>query len=87
MGNTIGTINVRINSGEATVRKVTVNNNVIPTKVSLAPTSNQQLKSLTDLSIPPGANTGDIIIFDANTKSFKVESVSQGIPDIDAGFF
>jgi lipopolysaccharide export system protein LptA len=87
MGNPIGTINVRVNSGSPVTQRVSVSSNTAPVSVALAPTAKQSLKSMTDLTIPGGANTGDIIIYDANTNSFTVESASQGIPDIDGGTF
>jgi hypothetical protein len=88
MGNPIGTINVRVNSGAPSVQRITINSGVTPTRVSLAPTASQQeLKNLTDLTIPPTANTGDIIVYNANNATFEVEPASEGIPDIDGGSF
>ena len=86
MVNPVGVISLKINSGSPSVQKVTVNSNVAPVKIALAPTAAQSLKNMTDLNIA-GANTGDIIVYDANTHSFTVESASKGVPDIDAGFF
>jgi urease accessory protein UreE len=87
MGNPIGTINVRVNSGAPTVQRVTLSSGVLPAKVSLAPTTTQQMKNLIDLNIPPTANNGDVIVYNANNQTFQVEPASEGIPDIDGGTF
>ena len=46
----------------------------------------QDLKQAADLSIA-GAATGDVIMYNSTTNSFAVESVSNILPDLDAGFF
>jgi hypothetical protein len=44
------------------------------------------LKGSTDLSLT-GVQDNDVIVYQANTNSFKVQSVSELNPDLDAGFF
>jgi hypothetical protein len=44
------------------------------------------LKSATDLTLG-GAQTGDVISYDAANNNFYVTNVSNTIQDLDAGFF
>jgi len=73
-GQVIGTVNVQVNKQQSgTVRTLT--NGI------------RSLKGSTDLSLV-SANTGDAIIYQANTNSFVVAPVSAaGISGIDAGEF
>jgi len=44
------------------------------------------IKNSTDLSLS-GVQDGDVITYQANTNSFKVQSIGELNPDLDAGFF
>jgi hypothetical protein len=44
------------------------------------------LKGSADLSIA-GATNSDVIVYQANTNSFVLQSVGELVPDLDAGFF
>ena len=44
------------------------------------------LKSATDLTLA-GAQTGDVITYDAANNSFYVTNVANDLLDLDAGFF
>jgi hypothetical protein len=65
--------------------KVQIGNQFAPTIRNLA-YGNKTLKSATDLDYA-GAETGDVISYDAANNNFYVTSVSNSITDLDAGFF
>ena len=44
------------------------------------------LKSAADLTYA-GANTGDVIIYNANTKTFSVENIVASVTEVDGGLF
>jgi len=69
----IGTINVRVG-------------NQNPTKVQTITYGARTLKSATDLNII-GGNTGDVIMYNANTKTFSVTNIDTTIGSIDGGIF
>jgi hypothetical protein len=46
----------------------------------------RSLKGSTDLSLV-GATNSDVIVYQANTNSFVLQSVNELAPDLDAGFF
>lgn len=72
-GQVIGTVNVQVNKQQSsTVRSL---NYGIRT-----------LKGSADLSMVD-VQDGDVITYQANTNSFKVQSVGELNPNIDAGFF
>lgn len=72
-GQVIGTVNVQVNKQQSTtVRQL--NYGV------------RSLKGSTDLSLT-GVQDGDVITYQANTNSFKVQSIGELNPDLDAGFF
>lgn len=68
----------------------------VTVKVQVNPQQNGSVQSLnygirtikgsTDLSLA-GAGEGDVMVYQANTNSFKLESASTIIPDLDQGFF
>jgi hypothetical protein len=74
-GQIIGTVNVQI--GQSPTPRV---NNITY--------GGRSLKSANDLSLA-GAQSGDVIVYQANTNSFIVEPASAVIPelDLDSGFF
>jgi hypothetical protein len=55
-------------------------------KVALLSYGSKNLKDVADLSFI-GAQDGDVIVYKATTNSFAIESVSDVLPDVDAGFF
>lgn len=72
-GQTIGTVNVQVNKQQSsTVRQLNY--------------GIRSLKGSTDLSLA-GVQDGDVITYQANTNSFKVQSIGELNPDLDAGFF
>ena len=72
-GQVIGTVNVQIGpSPNPRVNNITY--------------GGRTLKSATDLQIA-GGKTGDVIVYQANTNSFVVESVGSLTPSLDSGFF
>ncbi len=72
-GQVIGTVNVQVNKQQSgTVRQLNYGVRTI--------------KNATDLSML-GAQDKDIIVYQANTNSFRVESIGELNPDLDAGFF
>jgi len=74
-GQIIGTVNVQIGqSPKPRVNSITY--------------GGRSLKSANDLSLI-GAQSGDVIVYQANTNSFIVEPASAVIPelDLDSGFF
>lgn len=65
--------------------KVSVNNQEATTVKSI----NYNLRTINgsaDLNMA-GANTGDVIVYNANTNSFIVEPIVDTITDIDGGTF
>lgn len=73
MGQVIGTVNVQVGSTQNP-------------KVSTLSYGSRSLKSATDLSLE-GATDGDVVVYQANTKTFKLESASAVTPNLDAGTF
>jgi hypothetical protein len=72
-GQVIGTVNVQVNKQQSsTVRSL--NYGV------------RSLRGSTDLSLS-GVQDGDVITYQANTNSFKAQSIGELNPDLDAGFF
>jgi hypothetical protein len=72
-GQVIGTVNVQVNKQQSsTVRSL--NYGV------------RSLKGSTDLSLA-NVQDNDVIVYQANTNSFKVQSIGELNPDLDAGFF
>jgi hypothetical protein len=72
-GQVIGTVNVQVNQQQGgTVRQLNYGVKTI--------------KNSTDLSMT-GAQDRDVIVYQANTNSFKVQSIGELNPDLDAGFF
>jgi hypothetical protein len=72
-GQVIGTVNVQVNKQQSsTVRQLNY--------------GIRSLKGSTDLSLT-GVQDGDVITYQANTNSFKVQSIGELNPDLDAGFF
>jgi len=72
-GQVIGTVNVQVNKQQdKTVRQLNY--------------GIRSLKGSTDLSLT-GVQDGDVITYQANTNSFKVQSIGELNPDLDAGFF
>jgi hypothetical protein len=73
MGQIIGTVNVQVNKQQTSaVRSISY--------------GTRTLKSATDLFID-GAQTGDVMLYDANNKVFTVGSVTNVISEIDGGDF
>jgi hypothetical protein len=72
-GQVIGTVNVQIGP-------------TINPRVNTLAYGGRTLKSATDLSLA-NKNDGDVIVYQANTNSFVVESVSALVPSLDQGFF
>jgi hypothetical protein len=74
-GQIIGTVNVQVGQS-------------VNPRVSSVSYGNRSLKSANDLSLV-GAQSGDVIVYQANTNSFIVEPASAVIPnlDLDSGFF
>lgn len=67
------TINVRVGpQNPATVQSITY--------------GTRTLKSATDLLLA-GAQTGDVIQYDADTRNFTVGPLQEAPPDIDGGYF
>jgi hypothetical protein len=72
-GQVIGTVNVQVNKQQSgTVRQLNY--------------GIRSLKGSTDLSLT-GVQDNDVIVYQANTNSFKVQSIGELNPDLDAGFF
>jgi hypothetical protein len=72
-GQVIGTVNVQVNQQQnKTVRQLNYGVRTI--------------KNATDLSMT-GVQDNDVIVYQANTNSFKVQSIGELNPDLDAGFF
>ena len=72
-GQVIGTVNVQVNKQQnSTVRQLNY--------------GIRSLKGSTDLSLS-GVQDNDVIVYQANTNSFKVQSITELNPDLDAGFF
>jgi len=72
-GQTIGTVNVQVNTQKTnSVRSITY--------------GGRTLKSATDLSIT-GAADGDVMVYQANTNTFKLAPVSGAAASLDAGEF
>jgi hypothetical protein len=65
--------------------KVQIGNQFAPTVRNLS-YGTKTLKSATDLTYA-GAQTGDVISYDAANNNFYVTSVTNNITDLDAGFF
>jgi hypothetical protein len=73
-GQTIGTVNVQVNSQQ-------------PSKVTTTIGGRTTLKSASDLTLA-GAEDGDVISYTAATNSFAVKPVSAlAIPKIDGGSY
>jgi hypothetical protein len=72
-GQVIGTVNVQVNKQQnQTVRQLNY--------------GIRSLKGSTDLSLTD-VQDGDVITYQANTNSFKTQSIGELNPDLDAGFF
>lgn len=72
-GQTIGTVNVQVNTQKTnSVRSITY--------------GGRTLKSATDLSIT-GAADGDVMVYQANTNTFKLAPISGAAASLDAGEF
>lgn len=72
-GQTIGTVNVQVNTQKtSSVRSITY--------------GARTLKSATDLSLT-GAADGDVMIYQANTNTFRLAPVSATAASLDAGEF
>jgi hypothetical protein len=72
-GQVIGTVNVQVNKQQSgTVRQLNY--------------GIRSIKGSTDLSLT-GVQDNDVIVYQANTNSFKVQSIGELNPDLDAGFF
>jgi hypothetical protein len=72
-GQIIGTVNVQVNKQQnQTVRQLNY--------------GIRSLKGSTDLSLT-NVQDGDVITYQANTNSFKTQSIGELNPDLDAGFF
>jgi hypothetical protein len=72
-GQIIGTVNVQVNKQQnQTVRQLNY--------------GIRSLKGSTDLSLTD-VQDGDVITYQANTNSFKTQSIGELNPDLDAGFF
>ena len=65
--------------------KVQIGNQFAPTVRNIS-YGTKTLKSATDLAYV-GANSGDVITYDAANNNFYVTSVTNNITDLDAGFF
>ena len=72
-GQVIGTVNVQVGQTQNP-------------RVSTISYGARTLKSLSDVSTA-GAQSGDVIVYDAATDSFNVEPASAAIPSLDAGEF
>ena len=72
-GQVIGTVNVQVGQ-QQNPRVNTINYGI------------RSLKGSTDLSMT-GAQSGDVIVYDATTQTFNVEPASAAIPSLDAGEF
>jgi len=47
-----------------------------------------ELRRATDVEIPPGANTGDAVVYNANTNSFEIATVTAGaVTEVKGGTF
>ena len=72
-GQVIGTVNVQVNKQQSsTVRSLNY--------------GIRSLKGSTDLSLA-NVQDNDVIVYQANTNSFVLQSVGELNPDLDAGFF
>jgi hypothetical protein len=67
------------------VIKVQVGNK--PAAVQSINYGSKTLRGSTDLSIPPNANSGDVIIYNSANNNFSVTSISAEIGIIDGGLF
>jgi hypothetical protein len=72
-GQVIGTVNVQVNKQQSSSVR-SLNYGI------------RSLKGSTDLSLSD-VQDGDVITYQANTNSFKVQSIGELNPDLDAGFF
>ena len=72
-GQVIGTVNVQVGN-QTNPRVNTINYGI------------RSLKGSTDLTMT-GAQSGDVIVYNADTKTFNVEPASAAIPSLDAGEF
>jgi hypothetical protein len=72
-GQVIGTVNVQVNKQQSS-------------SVKSVGYGIRSLKGSTDLSLV-SANTGDAIVYQANTNSFIVSPVTTTVSSIDAGTF
>ena len=72
-GQTIGTVNVQIGQSP----------NPRTTTIQYG---GRTLKSATDLQFA-NAKNGDVIVYQANTNTFVVESIGAITPSLDSGFF
>ena len=73
MGQVIGTVNVSVNRQQsASVRSISY--------------GARTLKSASDLLLA-GAQTGDVIQYDADTRNFIVGPLQESPPEIDGGIF
>lgn len=57
-----------------------------PASVQAITYGTRTLKSAADL-LYAGANTGDVVTYNAETKNFVVDNISNSITDIDGGIF
>jgi hypothetical protein len=75
--------NVTVNTPQTI--KVQIGNQFAPTVRNLS-YGTKTLKSATDLTYA-GAQTGDVITYNAANNTFYVTNVANDLLDIDAGFF
>ena len=72
-GQVIGTVNVQVNNQKtSSVRSISY--------------GGRTLKGATDLDTA-GAADGDVVIYEADTNSFRLAPVSSATPSLDAGEF
>ena len=88
-GQVLGSVNVRSQNVSQSSNGVKTINVQIGSQTN--PRVNQsyytrQLKGSSDLNMNDAKN-GDVIVYQANTNSFVVESASSSIPNLDAGEF
>ena len=87
-GQVLGSVNVRSQNVSQSSNGVKTINVQIGSQTN--PRVNQvysrQLKGSSDLNMKT-AQDGDIIVYQANTNSFVVESAASTIPNLDAGEF
>jgi hypothetical protein len=72
-GQVIGTVNVQVNKQQSSSVR-SLNYGI------------RSLKGSTDLSLA-NVQDNDVIVYQANTNSFVLQSVGELSPDLDAGFF